>query len=397
MKVTNKEGRFQFVKNQIVKIDPKLPKYQKLKLQSSVKPKEYQQLQPITPGDDVDEEPNYALIDNGMPITATTKDVDHTLRELIIKMKEDNTLRTYLGSKDAEKFNEAFIKVLVGERNGNTSDLNIPDSRWTFENAHPITSDDSWYNDREMSIHITSSYSNIYRMDVDSDGRKPSLIERITSYFKNKGKEISEKADKKLKEINGLSVIDLFDILHVKKGLEVDLLKRLEGYYKMLENAEANGQTALFDELAQKIFINIYESVLAVHGYNKYIHFSEIEDLQNKCTRVLDIDYISDFGRIIPDNICEQKKACDEMCVFDNYCILYYDPKDTVPAKAKKQNPASPAAKKEAKAKRDPILFGLINHSDKLYYIGSWTDELCDLTIETIADKLGKSSVKEIK
>ena len=227
-----------------------------------------------------------------------------------------------------------------------------------------------------------------------------SLIERITSYFKNKGKEISEKADKKLKEVNGLSVIDLFDILHVKKGLEVDLLKRLEGYYKMLDNAEANGQTALFDELAQKIFINIYESVLAVHGYNKYIHFSEIEDLQNKCTRVLDIDYISDFGRIIPDDICEKKKACDEMCVFDNYCILYYDPKDTVPAKTKKtkkQNPASPAANKEARAKRDPILFGLINHSDKLYYIGSWVDELCDLTIETIADKLGKSSVKEIK
>lgn len=395
MKVTNKEGRFQFIKNQIVKIDPKLPKYQKLKLQSSIEPKVYQGLQPTTtPGDDVEEESSYTVANFGEPINSITKDVDHTLRELIIKMKEDNTLRTYLGSKDAEKFNEAFIKVLIGERKGNKSDLTIPDSRWTFENAHPITSDDSWYDSREMSIHINQSNRNIY---YDPEGRKPSLIERITSYFKNKGKEISEKADKKLKEINGLSVIDLFDILHVKKGLEVDLLKRLEGYYKMLENAEANGQTALFDELAQKIFINIYESVLAVHGYNKYIHFSEIEDLQNKCTRVLDIDYIGDFGRIIPDNICEQKKACDEMCVFDNYCILYYDPKDTVPAKAKKQNPASPAAKKEAKAKRDPILFGLINHSDKLYYIGSWTDELCDLTIETIADKLGKSSVKEIK
>ena len=53
--------------------------------------------------------------------------------------------------------------------------------------------------------------------------------------------------------------------------------------------------------------------------------------------------------------------------------------------------------KKEAKAKRDPILFGMINHSDKLYYIDSWVDELCDLTIETIADKLGKEAVKELK
>ena len=206
------------------------------------------------------------------------------------------------------------------------------------------------------------------------------------SYFRNTTKEASKAAKEKIKAVNGLSVLDLFDILHVKKGHEADLLKRLEGYYQMLEDAESNGQTALFDELAQKIFINVYESVLAVHGYNKYVYFSELEELQKKCTRVLDIDYISSFGRIIPAKVCKKKKDCDSLCVFDNYCVLYYDPD----AKVK-------TTKKEAKAKRDPILFGMINHSDKLYYIDSWTDELCDLTIETIADKLGKEAVKELK
>ena len=393
MKVVNSEGRFQFVKNQIVEIDPKLPKYQKLKLQRAVEAEEYKRIevQPRTNSSNgsyhnvVTEDSFATPVAIGSP---SSSDTDLELRKLIIKMKEENTLRKYLNSKDAEKLNSEFINVLIGEQSRNEYDLNIPESRWLFENPHPITETDEWFTNSGNSPRITlSRYSNVYD-DYASDEKKikNNLINRIMSYFRNTTKEASKAAKEKIKAVNGLSVLDLFDILHVKKGHEADLLKRLEGYYQMLEDAESNGQTALFDELAQKIFINVYESVLAVHGYNKYVYFSELEELQKKCTRVLDIDYISSFGRIIPAKVCKKKKDCDSLCVFDNYCVLYYDPD----AKVK-------TTKKEAKAKRDPILFGMINHSDKLYYIDSWTDELCDLTIETIADKLGKEAVKELK
>lgn len=396
MKVINNEGRFQFVKNQIVTIDPKLPKYQKLKLQRAVEAEEYKRIhgtntevQPRntqsgqTLSNVIDSSDSYAT-SMGAPVSAG--DTDLELRKLIIKMKEENTLRKYLNSKDAEKLNSEFINVLIGEQNRNGYDLNIPNSRWLFENPHPITENDEWFTTTGNSPRI-SVYNNIdYDESVELDNRKHGLIERIASYFKKATTDAANATKRKIKDVNGLSVLDLFDIIHVKKGHEADLLKRLEGYYQMLEDAESNGQTALFDELAQKIFINVYESVLASHGYNKYLYFGELEELQKKCTRVLDIDYISSFGRIIPANVCKKKKDCDKLCVFDNYCVLYYDPD----AKVK-------TTKKEAKAKRDPILFGMINHSDKLYYIDSWTDELCDLTIETIADKLGKEAVKEIK
>lgn len=396
MKVVNSEGRFQFVKNQIVEIDPKLPKYQKLKLQRAVESEEYKRIH----GENTEVHPRTSSIDGSNDDTISNdlyttpvmvgspsdSDTDLELRKLIIKMKEENTLRKYLNSKDAEKLNSEFINVLIGEQSRNEYDRNIPESRWVFENPHPITETDEWFTNSGNSprISLYDSVDNYYAFDGKKV--KNNLINRIISYFKNTTKDASRAAKEKIKAVNGLSVLDLFDILHVKKGNEADLLKRLEGYYQMLEDAESNGQTALFDELAQKIFINVYESVLAVHGYNKYVYFGELEELQKKCTSVLDIDYISSFGRIIPANVCKKKKDCDKLCVFDNYCILYYDPD----AKTK-------TTKKEAKAKRDPILFGMINHSDKLYYIDSWVDELCDLTIETIADKLGKDAVKELK
>ena len=40
-------------------------------------------------------------------------------------------------------------------------------------------------------------------------------------------------------------------------------------------------------------------------------------------------------------------------------------------------------------AKRDPILFGLIENVRKLYFIGDWKDEECDLTMEEVARILG--------
>lgn len=53
------------------------------------------------------------------------------------------------------------------------------------------------------------------------------------------------------------------------------------------------------------------------------------------------------------------------------------------------------------KAKKDPILFGVIRNSDKLYYIADWVDEYCDLTLEkmfeTLQDKvleINNTSVK---
>jgi len=44
--------------------------------------------------------------------------------------------------------------------------------------------------------------------------------------------------------------------------------------------------------------------------------------------------------------------------------------------------------------RKDPILFGVINGRRQLYYVGDWTDEFCDLTLDQIVDTLGREVVK---
>jgi hypothetical protein len=69
----------------------------------------------------------------------------------------------------------------------------------------------------------------------------------------------------------------------------------------------------------------------------------------------------------------------NELEVFDNYVVLYYDPEGTV---------YKETAYEEAK-RRDPIIFGVIAGSKKLYYVADWIDEYCDLTLDAFVDALG--------
>ena len=69
----------------------------------------------------------------------------------------------------------------------------------------------------------------------------------------------------------------------------------------------------------------------------------------------------------------------NELEVFDNYVILYYDPEGIV---------YKETAHEEAK-RRDPIIFGVIAGSKKLYYVADWIDEYCDLTLDAFVDSLG--------
>ena len=95
-------------------------------------------------------------------------------------MKEDNTLRTFINSENAKELNAAFIKVLIGEKNGNLGDLNIPSSRWLYEN-HPIVDDDSWFegSNDAISFGLVQGY-------VDGGNSEESFITRIKKYFKKK-------------------------------------------------------------------------------------------------------------------------------------------------------------------------------------------------------------------
>ena len=60
--------------------------------------------------------------------------------------------------------------------------------------------------------------------------------------------------------------------------------------------------------------------------------------------------------------------------------ILHYDP----------NNDATNITEKEKELRKDPILFGVLENSKKLYYVGDWKDEYCNLTLETMFAELGE-------
>lgn len=177
-----------------------------------------------------------------------------------------------------------------------------------------------------------------------------------------------------------LDILSLFSEIKLVSGKEKLFIDRIREYVQLLEKARKMGQRAQEEQLVDNIIIHIYESVLYSSGANKYITVDDLARLQEKCKKQLDLDYIKNFNRIIPDDIAKKKMMMDSLGVFDNYLILHYNPsginyKET---------------KKEIKAKKDPILFGIIRGSNKLYYIGSWEDEYCDLTWDEVVDKIGE-------
>lgn len=178
-----------------------------------------------------------------------------------------------------------------------------------------------------------------------------------------------------------------------------DLLLELAAYSKLLEQAKGNGQTAFAEKLQDACVVFLYEGVLAACGFNRFISeemlidfltmhtdkkAAEAEATKTESTRTryysgFRLDWMKNFVRVLPPEVAHKKKLADSLLVFDNYVVFHYDPEQAASAMTK--------AEEEA-LRRDPILFGVVKGSKKLYFIADWVDEYCDLTLQEVVDKL---------
>ena len=155
-------------------------------------------------------------------------------------------------------------------------------------------------------------------------------------------------------------------------------VNRVEKYLKAIHDAKIIGQEALVEKLSREMLANKYESFLAAEGYYHVVTEQQVIDFVKKTERGVSLDYVKNFIRPIPQCVVDKIAEADKLEVFDNYVIMHYDPKGV-----NRQD----TAREEAK-KRDPIVFGVIAGSTKLYYITDWVDEYCDLTLEKFVDTL---------
>ena len=214
-------------------------------------------------------------------------------------------------------------------------------------------------------------YSGVKAKDYQQ-GKKESKIKSFFSKIFKKNKKEDEKYE--------FDAIKFFSLVKAtSKESAFTYRDRVSNYLKALHNAVDMGQTALQEDLLKGLITNKYESSLFSEGYYYVIDEQTIVDFIKKCEKGLSLDYIKNFSRPIPQEVVNKISKLNELEIFDNYVVLHYDPEEL----------SYKETEYERAKRKDPIIFGLIAGSKKLYYVTDWIDEYCDLTLEKFVDTLG--------
>ena len=283
-------------------------------------------------------------------------------------------------------------------------------SRWTMFNRweNKLTVFDNFVVDSSLSQNLTNNAISFGTGTTDSSGivvtasnalpRAEILVrrgnrettvqfgpitvwQRFWRWFKNWMMDYSED------RARVMSVPQFFgSIKNSTKELEI-VLERAKGYEIAIANAKAGGQKALMQQLQSHLHTSRAEAQLFAIGFKKFVTEETVVEFVKQCKKGIRLDWVANFARVIPDDVMAKKKRTDELGVFDNYVVLHYDPEAKSWAETEE----------EKMARRDPILFGVIRGNRRLYFVGDWVDEVCDLTLDHIADLLGKKVIETLK
>lgn len=219
---------------------------------------------------------------------------------------------------------------------------------------------------------VVSNYNTQLQIAMEKSA-KNNIFNKIKSLFKKKESEIKE--DEKY-----MDALQFFSMVKASSKESVATYRdRVSDYLKSIHNAVTVGQTALVEDLLKGLVTNKYESVLFAEGLYYVINEEQMVEFVSQCEKGIKLDYVKNFTRPMPQDIVDKIAKINQLEVFDNYVVLYYDPEGKV---------YKETAREEAKRK-DPIIFGVIAGSTKLYYIADWVDEYCDLTLEKFIDAIG--------
>ena len=202
---------------------------------------------------------------------------------------------------------------------------------------------------------------------------KNNIFNKIKSFFKKK--EVDVKENEKY-----MDALQFFSLVKASSKESVATYRdRVSDYLKSIHNAVTVGQTALVEDLLRGLVTNKYESVLFAEGLYYVVSEQQMVSFVKQCEKGIKLEYVKNFTRPMPQDIVDKIAKINQLEVFDNYVVLYYDPDGKI---------YKETAKEEAKRK-DPIIFGVIAGSEKLYYVADWVDEYCDLTLEAFIDAIG--------
>ena len=296
------------------------------------------------------------LINNLTPIDNVAKSDNFLSYDKLKKIVLDKNC-------DVDEFN---FKITLPVNKVNVSDIEL-----TYANFSSGDSVEPW------DVATSNPYSDFVS--------KQGWFSKFCGLFKRK----KEKNHSKFDVIKFFS--DVHDAVKLDESEASKYVDRISEYIEYIGYVEKTGQVALRDKLLQNLVINKLESILYVKGFYKAVDEDALVKLAQNIPDSISLDYIKNYVRNIPVSVLKNKIKADQLHVFDNYCILHYDFDNNGKRMTNEERT------KEYIRRKDPILFGMIKGSNKLYFIDDWVDEYVndDLTFDKIVSIVGKDLIEK--
>lgn len=275
------------------------------------------------------------------------------------------------------------IKVEIDEEDKKDGDKESYDVSASWGNNASITGRRSKRNllrsakgDRRSYVQHGRDILNVKDAVTETNEKKKSWFRRLCEKFCGTGK--GEPVEKVFNDVKtAMMSPSNEEILKAKKIVEtVEKTLRASGQYEIAD--KVNGNRSVLEA----------EVALVSSGNLKYISEEQIIQFMLKSERGVRLEFLRYYPNIMPKEVANRKIVFDGLLVFDNYCVLYFDNSATKFSLVKES-----LDDEERRKRRDPILFGMINGSRKLYYVADWITEDDDLTLEKLETVIGEKAL----
>lgn len=163
-----------------------------------------------------------------------------------------------------------------------------------------------------------------------------------------------------------------------------------ENCLALLEEYQRSGQIAAQKKLLFHIDNITREKKLLDLGIDTFVYKSDVDDfihmVDNKVVKIVELE---NYQRRIPEEIIQKIERCKG--IFDKMYVVFTD-------YTKREERRVEAIKRE----KDPILFGTFQDTatrtvvERFYFIGDWTDEYCDLTLDKMVAVVKEKADRDI-
>lgn len=177
-------------------------------------------------------------------------------------------------------------------------------------------------------------------------------------------------------------------VKNMKKDIEDENLQSVaDNCLILLKKAKLTGQTKVAKKIFDQYSLIMRELNAAKYGFDTIVYKSDIEKFITEiAAHAVKIIELEKYPREVDDSVIDKLMIAKDNELFDEYYVVFTDY-------------TMESTKTVAKERRDkdPILFGAFKSKDgndivekRLFYIGDWTDEFCDLTLEEMLTQYEK-------